>query len=275
MFARKLGSMILAAVASLALLGCQSSDSTPAKNPQSDLPAEKKVKPKPIRKKADENSLLVRLLMSEAVQKDIGLTADQIVKINDTWNNMKEQGQEFKAKWSGSLVIGVVVHMSEEESRKFYADFSDFQKQQKNSRAQAVAILTPSQSERLKQIQLQQSMEATLTRPNIVKELEISEEQLAKLNSLIDDFFEDRKNTRLEFDALDRNDRHKKFFEFAKERDKAEAEENKRALEVLTLEQRKKLENFWGKEIEVTWDYEALLKPDDLIFDVPERGLSD
>jgi hypothetical protein len=105
-----------------------------------------------------------------------------------------------------------------------------------------------------------------LTKPDFDKSLEVSEEQLSKINSCIDDHLKDRKNKWGKIGALSPEDRHKKFFEFINEMDKAEVEENKRVLDILTSEQRKKLEKLWGKEIEVNWNYESLIKPDDLLF---------
>jgi hypothetical protein len=125
-----------------------------------------------------------------------------------------------------------------------------------------VAILTPSQSERLKQIQLQRAIAAALAQPELIKALDISEEQLAKIRPLSERIGEKRLAELHDLDGLTPKERRKKSIELSKEWDKAQAEANKLALDVLTPEQRAKLEKFVGKEIDVTWDYDALV-PDD------------
>ena len=124
--------------------------------------------------------------------------------------------------------------------------------------ARVIGMLTPSQSERLKQIQLQQAIASTLVKPEFVKALNISKEQLERIRPLSDRIGEKQSAKLHELDGLTREERRKKFMELTKEQDKAQAEANKLALDVLTPEQRAKLEEFTGQEIEVTWDYDAL-----------------
>ncbi len=61
---------------------------------------------------------------------------------------------------------------------------------------------------------------------------------------------------------LSPKERRQKMIEFMKESDKAQAEANKPILDVLTPEQRAKLEKLQGKKIEVTWPYDALMPED-------------
>jgi hypothetical protein len=268
MIARKMIFLLVTIVAFLVFLDIKSMGAADADNPQSDSLKEttENAKPKIVRRKVDENQRLFKLLMAGAVRKDLEITADQAGKLDNILKDLKEQVRELKANLPQQMEFGRLVQMSEEDSEKFKAVFREWSKQQKDSWAQAVAILTPSQCERLKQIQLQRFTAESLTKPGFDKSLEISEEQLLKINSCIDDHLKDRKNKWGKIGTLSPEDRHKKFFGFINEMDKAEVEENKRVLDILTSEQRKKLEKLWGKEIEVNWNYESLIKPDDLLF---------
>lgn len=212
--------------------------------------------------KADDNSIRVRLLVADAVQKDLGLTPDQAGKIMDSVRVSAERSREFVAKWPEFSVPGVPVMTSEARAQEFHAWLKDWQSKQKELRAKVVGMLTPSQSERLKQIQLQQTLAAALAKPEFIKALGISEEQLANIRGLSDRIAEQRLAELNDLDGLPPKERHKKSIEQSKRWDKAQAEVNKLAAAVLTPEQRAKLEKYVGKEIEVTWDYDALL-PDD------------
>jgi hypothetical protein len=212
--------------------------------------------------KADENLMRVRLLITDAVQENLGLTADQKGKIRDFVKVSGERSRDFAAKWPDFSVSGAPVEMSEARTREFRAWLHDWQSKEKELRAKVVGMLTPSQSERLEQIQLRYAIAAALARPNLIKALDISQEQLAKLRPLSHRIVERQLAKLHDLDGLPPKQRRKKLIELSKQWDKAQEEANKLALEVLTPEQRAKLEKLVGKEIEVTWDYDALV-PDD------------
>ncbi|MGA2067600.1 MAG: hypothetical protein ABSG86_21720 [Thermoguttaceae bacterium] len=266
MIIRRLSLSVLAVVTSLAWTGCQPAVLPPVENQEDPALAQKKASPKAARSlKVDENFIRVRLLMAGAVQEDLGLTADQMGKIMDFVKVSHEAWREFAAKWPDFLApSGVTSGMSEARSQEFQAWLKDWQSKQKELRAKVVGMLTPSQSERLKQIQLQQGIAAALARPKLIKALDISEEQVARIRPLSDPIGEKRLAELHDLDGLSPKERRKKLIELSKEWDKAQAETNKLALDVLTPEQRAKLEKFVGKEIEVTWDYDALV-PDDAV----------
>ncbi len=210
--------------------------------------------------KADENLIRVRLLMADAVQKDLGLTADQTEKIGEFVKASREKSREFVAKWPDFFPSsGAISETSEARAREFRLWLRDWQSKQKELRTKVVAILTPSQGERLKQIQLQRAIAAALAQPELIKALDISEEQLAKIRPLSDRIGEKRLAELRDLHGLPPKERRKKSIELSKEWDKAQAEANKLALGVLTPVQRAKLEKFVGKEIDVTWDYDALV----------------
>jgi hypothetical protein len=116
-------------------------------------------------------------------------------------------------------------------------------------------MLTPSQSERLKQIQLQDAIAAALAQPELIKALDISEEQLARIRPLSDRIGEKILPKLHDLDGLTPKERRKKSIELAKERDRAEAEANRLALDVLTPKQRAKLEELVGNEVHPTKAY--------------------
>ena len=200
---------------------------------------------------------------ADAVQKDLGLTADQTAEIIEFVKVARERSREFVAKWpdlSDSRSVPVV--MSEARTRELQAWIEAWQSKQKEWRAKVVGMLTPSQSERLKQIQLQHALAGRPRPPDLIKALDISAEQLARIRPLSDRVDERQLAALHDLDGLTREERRKKAIELSTELDKAQAEANMLATGVLTPEQRVKLEKFTGKEIEVTWDYDALV-PDD------------
>jgi hypothetical protein len=120
-------------------------------------------------------------------------------------------------------------------------------------------MLTRSQRERLEQIQLQHRIAAALAESELIKALDISEEQLARIRPLSDRVVEKRLAELDNLLGLPPKERRKKFIEVSRKWDKAQAEANKLAIDVLTPEQRAKLETLVGRKVEVTWDYEALV----------------
>ncbi|MGO8691999.1 MAG: Spy/CpxP family protein refolding chaperone [Thermoguttaceae bacterium] len=212
----------------------------------------------------DDGSIRVRLLMVEAVQKDLGLTADQIGKLRDCVKVAGEEYRENVAKAREILPPSRHFSPEEYEARQgaFRAFTEELRSKQKASRTKILAMLTPSQGERLKQIQLQVAIPAALARPEIIKALNISEEQRGKIRALCDRVDEKLLAALSHLGDLSPKERRQKMIEFMKESDKAQAEANKPILDVLTPEQRAKLEKLQGKKIEVTWPYDALMPED-------------
>ena len=150
---------------------------------------QKKAGPTLVRAKLDDDSIRVRLLVVETVQKDLGLTADQIGKIKEIVSRSP------RSDCGNSLpklreILPPPRHFSTEESeareQEFRALSEDVKRKSKELKTKALAMLTPSQSERPKQIQLQAAIPAALARPEIIKALDISEEQREKIRALRD-----------------------------------------------------------------------------------------
>jgi Spy/CpxP family protein refolding chaperone len=256
---------VLAIAASLAWMGCQPAVQPPAGNQKSPPLAQEKAGRKVVRSKftLGDDWFRTRLLVVEAVQKDLGLTADQIGKIRDCAKFCFQQGREFRAKSREILPPSLPAAESDAREREFRALAEDFQRKGKEMRTKLLAMLTPSQSERLKQIQLQTAIPTTLGRPEIIKALDISEEQSRKIRALRDRLGKELFPKFPDLRGLDPKELRQKVIEFMKKQDQAQAEENKAVLEVLTAEQRAKLEKLLGKKIEVTMPYDAVTPTDD------------
>jgi hypothetical protein len=258
--------LIALAIVPLAFAGCQRAVPIPVEMQEDSPPAQKKAKLGVVHSATvDANIFRVRLLMVDAVQKDLGLTADQKGKIMDFVRAFAKESREFAAKWPDVFASNGPAHMSEARSREFRAGLSDFQSKQRELRAKMVGTLTPSQSERLKQIRLQQTIAGALTRPEVVKALGISERQLASIRSVNDRT--EKKELALLGGPFPQSPgkRRKKSVELAKKSDEVHAEANKVAMEVLTPEQRAKLEKLVGRNVDLAWDYDVLVS-DDAVF---------
>jgi Spy/CpxP family protein refolding chaperone len=263
--ARRLRPVVLSIVASLAWMGCQPAVQPPVGNQNRRPLVQEKASPKVVRsKKLDDDSIRVRLLMLETVQKDLGLTTDQTGKIGDLVKVSRVQSQEFWAKSHEILPPSRSFPTEEFEARQkeFRAVSDDFKRKDKELRAKALGMLTPSQSERLKQIQLQTAIPAALARPEIIKALDISEEQSGKIRALCDHMDENLLSEWPGLPDFSPKERRQKMIEFMKASDQAQVETTKPILDVLTPEQRRKFEELQGNKIEVTWPYDSLIPED-------------
>ena len=123
-------------------------------------------------------------------------------------------------------------------------------------------MLTPSQGERLKQIQLQAAIPAALARPEIIKALDISDEQRGRMRALFDHMEEEELAKLPDLRQISPKERRQKLIESLKDRDKIQAEATNRLLDVLNPEQRAKFEKLQGKRVEVRWPYDELVPED-------------
>jgi hypothetical protein len=267
MIAQKLGSVALAVAASLALMGCQPAVQPPVGSQKSSAAVQKKGSHHSVRRKVDDDSMRVRLLLVDTVQKDLGLTPDQIEKVRDLVKIANERSRACLAKQQDILPNHVQFKPEEFEARKreFLAWYEDFKSSGKKLVATTLAMLTPNQIERLKQIQLQTAISTALAKPEIIKALDISEEQRARIRAVCDRV--DAK-TSAEFPSLHGlgpKEQRQKAIEFMEKSDKAWAEAEKPILDVLTPAQRAKFEKLQGKKIVVTWPHDAL-EPHDAEF---------
>ena len=191
------------------------------------------VSPESVPLKRVENLITARLLMADAVQKDLGLTADQVDKVMDFVKFSRQQLRELAANWPELSASGNAAKVSEARKRKLQAWLLEIASKQKALIAEIVGMLTPIQRERLRQIQLQQELAIALAEPELIKALDISEDQLAKIRDLSVLSEEERLAELRELDGLTPKERQTKMIEKSKVRDKKQAAANRRALDTL------------------------------------------
>jgi hypothetical protein len=217
------------------------------------------------RRKRSKEESLVRLLVVEAVQKDIGLTADQIETIRDSVKASQARWREFHAKLKEVFPSGQWFPSEEAAARqrKLQALMDDCRSESMEIQKKLLAMLTAHQGERLKQIELQTAVSSALERPEIIQALQISEEQRKKMGDLRDRLGEEFAPPDLRH--LNSQERRQKMIEFMKNSERGLAVANKLILDVLSSEQRAKFEKLQGKVIKIDWPYDALL-PEDIAF---------
>jgi hypothetical protein len=259
--------IVLAVVTSLAWMGCKPAVQPPVENQESPPAAQKQASTKWVEYKEyklDDDTIRVRLLLLETVQEDLGLTADQIEKIRDCLKIAWERGRELKAKLNEIFPPSQSFASEEYEARQreLQAWYADFKSKGKELQRKLLAMLTPIQSERLKEIQLQAAIPAALFSPEIVKALELSEEQRGKIRALCDSMGKKQAAALPDLRDLNPKEQRQKYIEFMKESDKIQAEATKPVLEILTSEQQAQFDKLQGKKIEVKWSYEEWIPED-------------
>ena len=200
-----------------------------------------------------------RVLLLESVQKDLQLTADQVEKLKEV---VKTTGQSMREALAGLRDLSPEDRMAKRREMR-----EKMETQAKEARKTVEAILTPSQIERFKQIRLQVAGPGALHDPEVAKALDISKEQREKIRGLMEKVRGERGGLR----NLDPEDRRQKMAELREKLQKARQGAMKAILDVLTPEQRTKLEKLEGKKIELK-PSEAVLAPEEAGFDLPARG---
>jgi hypothetical protein len=262
--ARRLSLVVLCVAACLAWIGCRPAVQTPMGDQTSHTVVQKKVGSKAVRSKLDDDSIRVRLLMVKAVQTDLDLTVDQIGKLRDFAKTFEGRSREFLAKLHEIFPPSQSFPSEELKARKqkLRALSEDLKSKGEELRKKALAMLTPIQSERLKQIQLQATIPAALIRPEIIKALDISEEQSAKIHELLDHMDQKQSAEWPDLQDLNAKERRQKMIEFLNASDEAQAEASKCILDVLTPEQQVKFDKLQGRKIKVKLPYDKLIPED-------------
>lgn len=200
--------------------------------------------------KLDAESYLVHCLTLETVQKDLGLSVDQMTQFKQGIKTADEQFNAVTAKLRGVV-----------PPNQAKAVMDDYQRKSKELTTKMLAMLTPGQIKRLKQIQIQAAFPAVLKAPKLIKELGISDEQSKKIQSLCDrvneKFCAEHPPT-----PTAPEKRRQSLIELMKDNEKVWAEARKPILDVLTPDQRAKLEKLQGKKIELKWPYESMVPKD-------------
>ena len=208
--------------------------------------------------KVDDESIRARLLMAETVQTDLGLTVDQTGKLKNLAQIAKRRSRELLARLHEVFPPGQAFPAAEFEARQreFQAWRGDADNRGRQLRREALAVLTPRQSERLKQIQMQTAVSAAMTWPEIIKALKISGEQRAKIRAICEQTDQKLVADFPEVGHLDLAERRQKIIGFIRQ---TEAEATKGGLEVLNAEQRTKFEKLQGTKIDATQLRDALI----------------
>ena len=105
MIARRLGLVVLAVAVCSASTGCRPATEPPVGNQKGRPSVQEQVRPAVTRLRLDDDSIRVGQLLLEAVQKDLGLTDDQIGKIGAFVTISKKRWREFLARLRDSSSI--------------------------------------------------------------------------------------------------------------------------------------------------------------------------
>lgn len=165
------------------------------------------------------------VLRDEAAREELGVTEDQMEKLQEI---QRKSGEQMREMFSGMR------DLSEDERRERFADLREkMTKQQEEMQSQIDDVLLPQQRDRLKQIALQQRMrfgaQNALGSPEVAKELGITDEQREKLQKVAQEAEE----------------------ELRKKTEELREEAKQKILSVLTAEQKDKLKNLIGEPAKI------------------------
>lgn len=124
------------------------------------------------------------LLTIPEVQKELNLSEDQTKQLTELAQEVRDK---MRASF-GQFNFGELQNLSEEERQKRMDEMRKKAEEATKGVDEKVGkILDAKQSERLKQLQLQAEGARALTRPEVIKKLGISDEQLAKIKKIQED----------------------------------------------------------------------------------------
>ncbi len=201
---------------------------------------------------------LLLLLHNESIQKDLQLTPEQIDKLKELGKTAREGLPEF----------GSFRNLSPEDRRAKFAELQPKLKARgEEIKKKIEAILTTAQLARLKEIRLQVAGPAALADTDVLKALNLTDEQKEKIKTLRQQITDLRK----EAGKLSREERQKKMAELMEKAKKLREKVLADIVAVLTPEQRAQLDKLKGKKIELK-PGEFLPPVDEPGVDVPNRG---
>jgi Spy/CpxP family protein refolding chaperone len=190
----------------------------------------------------------LRLLQNEKVQKEIELVADQKQKLEAL---AKEAQEARRAK------MGDMSKLSREEMQKKMEEVGkEMQEEVQKTQKKVEEILLPHQVERVKQIQLQSQLEMmpgmTLASPEVVKGLDLTEDQQAKIKTINEEAMKAMGDMRPGGGRPATDEEREKRKKAREEMDTKRKENNTKLMDVLTAEQKEKLEKMKGPKFDVT-----------------------
>lgn len=269
MTTRKWNLVILAVAACFTCLGCRPASQAYEGDPP----------PTPPLITLDEDSLRMRLLATKLIQKDLCLTSDQTEKLRSLYETNATRAREIYEKLrNAELHASQALPPEESEAgiQKFHSLMEDLGNESKKFRTKGLAILTSDQIERLQQIRIQTSIPEALKRPEIIKALCLSEEQLEKIHALCDQMEQKweanlldlrKQSPPLKPRRLPRNlsdlmppDQEVSMIEFQKTSYQDREETTNRIWDLFTPEQQTELEKLTGKKIDLTQLHDEWIK---------------
>ncbi len=125
-------------------------------------------------------TMSVTIAQQKSVQDELKLTADQIEKLKQVGEKMREA---FGRRGDGG---------DREEARKKFAEATQA------AEKEMAGILSAEQTKRLKEITLQQAGPMALARPEVAKDVGLTDDQLAKIKEITDAYASE---TRAQFQA--------------------------------------------------------------------------
>lgn len=183
------------------------------------------------------------LLRNEKIQQELKLTDAQKEKITAASTESREKMRE--------LFSGLRDKSREERREAFEKMREESETLRKKSEEQILSALTENQKERLQGIQLQMQGVRALSDPEVAKKLDIDELQQEEIKLALEEARSKSQSQMRELFAGVRDGSVKRE-EMQKKMEELRAESEKAALEVLTAEQRKKLDSMKGEKIELS-----------------------
>ncbi len=251
---RKLCLVVFGVVASLAYQEALTAAQQHEERQEASPSAQRKEVSKVRAAKVEDDIILARLLLlSEAVQKDLGLTKEQIGKLKDFAKVSEEQSRERQAEMKKKFPQFQSISAEDIETwkRTYQAWEDDWEIKGKKFRAEVLATLTASQNDRLRQIQLQTSISSALARPEMIKALGLTEEQCEKIRTVTDQWMNIAQEELSNLNGLPEKEVRQEIAVVMKKENKIKMEYAKRLQDVLTPDQRAKLEKLQGSKVDV------------------------
>jgi Spy/CpxP family protein refolding chaperone len=172
----------------------------------------------------------VQLADAEEVQTALKLTEDQITKVDEINDQLRDDRRElFQGGGGGG---------------DFRANFEAMQKLNTEAAAKLAEVLDAGQQKRLMGIQIQVNGAEMLLDAAVAKELNVTEDQKAKLEEVRDENRQAMMDAREEFQDLEREERRAKQQEMR-------AEADKKLLAAISSEQQTQFEALKGEPVEI------------------------
>ena len=179
---------------------------------------------------------LLMLLQNEQVQKEIELVADQKEKITALATETREA---MRAK------MGDMSNLSQEERRtKMEGMRKEMEEEAAKTQKKVEGILLPKQLERIKQIQLQVQGAMALANAEVAKALALTDDQQAKIKTINDDSRNAMRDMFSGGGPPSDEDREKL--------QKSIRDTETKLMDVLTAEQKEKLEKMKGPKFDIS-----------------------